>query len=64
MIAQIFIPTADFAIPTRTPTNEGNAEVETELLTDQMKIKYLQSNLKLYSLFYAIHSLNHYVYFI
>ena len=64
MIAQIFIPTAELAIPTRTPTIEANSGVETQQLTAEMKIKYLQSNLRLYLLFYAIHSLNRDVYFI
>ena len=30
---QIFIPTAELVIPTGTPTNEKNAEIETHPLT-------------------------------
>ena len=33
MIAQIFIPTTELAIPTGTPTSETNAEIEAQPLT-------------------------------
>ena len=35
--AQIVNPTAELAIPTRTPTNEVNAEIETHPLTAEAK---------------------------
>ena len=38
MIAQIFIPTAELAIPTGIPTNEANAETETQPVTVEAKI--------------------------
>ena len=37
VIAQIFNPTAELAIPTGTLTNEANAEIETLPLTAEMK---------------------------
>ena len=37
MITQMFNPTADFAIPAGTQTNETDAEIETEPLTLQTK---------------------------
>ena len=39
MIAQIFIPTAKLEIPTGTPTNEANAEIETQPLTAETKAR-------------------------
>ena len=33
MIAQIFIPTAELAIPTGIATNKANAEIETQPVT-------------------------------
>ena len=36
--AQIFIPTADIAIPTKMPTNDINAEIETQPVTVELKI--------------------------
>ena len=39
MIAQIFIPNAELAITTGKPTNEANAEIETQPLTIKMKKK-------------------------
>ena len=36
---QIFNITAELAIPTGTPTNEADAEIETQPLTAEMKIK-------------------------
>ena len=35
----IFDPTAELAIPTGTPTNEANAEIETHPMTGEMKIR-------------------------
>ena len=35
----IFNPTAELVIPTKTGTNETNAEIETQPLTVEMKIK-------------------------
>ena len=32
MIAQIFIPSSELPMPTGTPTNESNAEIETQPL--------------------------------
>ena len=37
MIAQIFNPTTELAIPTGTPANEGNAEIEKQPLTAETK---------------------------
>ena len=39
VIAQILIPTAEITIPRETLTNEGNAEIETQLLTAETIIK-------------------------
>ena len=39
MIAQIFIPTAEFAIPTGTLDNEAKADIQTQSLTAEMKIR-------------------------
>ena len=39
MIVKIFNPTAELAIPTGTPTNEANAEIETQPLTAETKNK-------------------------
>ena len=39
VIAYIFNPTAKLEIPTGTPTNEANAEIETQSLTTQTKTK-------------------------
>ena len=38
MIAQIFIPTEELVIPTRTKTNEANAETETQPRIVETKI--------------------------
>ena len=37
MIAQIFNPTAEHVIPTGTPTNKPNAEIETQTVTIETK---------------------------
>ena len=37
MIAQIFNPTIELAIPTGTPANEANAEIEKQPLTAETK---------------------------
>ena len=63
VIAQNFIPTAELAIPTGATTNEANAEIETQSLTIEMKIRNVQSNLKPCATFYAFHPLNHYFLF-
>ena len=39
VIAQILIPTAEITISRETSTNEGNAEIETQLLTAETIIK-------------------------
>ena len=39
VIAQIFNPTAELAIPTGTPTNEANPETESQTLTGERKIR-------------------------
>ena len=39
MVQQIFNPTAELRIPTRTTTNEANVELWTEPLTAEMKIR-------------------------
>ena len=38
MIAQRFIPTTELIMPTRTQTNEANAEIERELKIVEAKI--------------------------
>ena len=37
--SQMFIPTAELAIPTLTPTNKTNAKIETQTLTAETKAK-------------------------
>ena len=64
MISQIFNPTAEILIPTGTQTNETNAEIETQLVTVETKIRKAQLNLNTYMSFYTFHSLNHYVLFL
>ena len=64
MIAQIFIPTAELVMPIGTATNETNAEIETQPLTAETKIRKCLSNSKSYKLFYAFRSLYHYVLFL
>ena len=39
MIARVFIPTAELAIPTGTPINEANAEIEKEPLTEELNLR-------------------------
>ena len=39
VVQQIFNPTAELGIPTRTTTNEANVELGTEPLTAEMKIR-------------------------
>ena len=55
VIAQIFIPTAKLAIPTATPTNDTNAEIETQPLTAKINskkiFKVVQSLTNLFMLF-------------
>ena len=51
------------ATPIGTPTNEANAEIETQPLTAETKQENSQSNLKPYT-FSAFHSWNHYVLFL
>ena len=41
MIARVFIPTAELAIPTGTPINEANAEIEKEPLTEELNLRNL-----------------------
>ena len=56
IMAQIFNPTAELAIPTETPTNEVNSEIETQPLTAETKTKKkkkeknAQSNINQYTL--------------
>ena len=39
VIIKIFNPTAELAVPTRTPTNKLNAETGTQLLTAEIKTR-------------------------
>ena len=39
IIAQVFNATAELAIPTGTPTNEANPEIETQPLTAEKKTR-------------------------
>ena len=38
IIAQMFVPAAELVIPTRTQTNEANAEIETQPVTVEARI--------------------------
>ena len=38
MIAEIFIPTAEFVIPIGTQTNEANEKIKTQPLTVETKV--------------------------
>ena len=60
----ILNPTTELVIPTGTPTNEANSEIETHPLEAEIKTENDQSSLKLCIIFYAVHSLNHYVLFL
>ena len=46
VIVQIFHPTAELAIPTGTTTNEVNAEIETQPLIGEMKIRECSKSFK------------------
>ena len=37
-LQKFLLPTAEFVIPTRTETNEANAEIQTQLVTGETKI--------------------------
>ena len=39
MIARVFISMAELAIPTVTPINEANAEIETQPMTAELKLR-------------------------
>ena len=39
VIAQIFVPTTELPTPAGTPTNEGNAKIETQRLTAETKTR-------------------------
>ena len=65
MTAQIFIPTAELAIPTGISIYETNEEIEIQLLTAEMKIrKYSERFIKPSTLFYAFYLLTHYLVFL
>ena len=38
VITQIFVPTAELAIPSGTPTNEANSDIETQPMIIEIKI--------------------------
>ena len=44
VIIKIFNPTAELAVPTRTPTNELNTETGTQLLTAEIKQENERNN--------------------
>ena len=44
--SQMFIRTAELAIPTLTPTNKTNAKIETQTLTAETKAKECSKQLK------------------
>ena len=44
-IAQIFIPTVEFVIPTGTQANKANADIETQPVTVEAKKSSIQHNL-------------------
>ena len=39
VIARVFISMAELAIPTVTPINEANAEIETQPMTAELKLR-------------------------
>ena len=45
MITHVFNPTAELVIPTRTKINEEDAEIETQPVTVETKIRRFQYNL-------------------
>ena len=45
VIAQIFIPTAEFVIPIGMPNKEAKAEIETHPVTEEAKISKCSYNL-------------------
>ena len=55
MTAQIFIPTAEFVIPTGTQTNEVNTEINTQPVTAESKINKFSIYLNTYMSFYTFH---------
>ena len=61
VIEQIFIPTAEFAIPTGTPTNEANVEIKTQPLIKKQKQENVRINSKPYIYLYPFRLLNYYV---
>ena len=46
VIVQVFIPIAELAIPTRTHTNDVNAEIEMQAVTVETKIRKCSSLFK------------------
>ena len=64
LISQFFIVTAELTIPTGTPTNEENAETETQPLTGKLKTRKCSKQFKSLRTFYAFLSLNRYVLFL
>ena len=49
--AQIFNPTAELAVPTGTPTNEPNAEIKTQPLTEEAKTRKCSKKFKALNFF-------------
>ena len=63
--AQLFIPTAELAIPIGISIYEANEEIEIQLLTAEMKIrKYSEQFIKPSTLFKAFYVLTHYLVFL
>ena len=60
---QIFVPIAELAIPAVIATIEANVEIETHALTAEIKTRKYSSISKVWTLFHAFHSSNHYVLF-
>ena len=60
MIVQVVIATAELSMPAGTPTNETECRIVNSTTDNRNENKkYVQSNLKPNTLFYAFHSLNH-----
>ena len=63
VILQIFISTAELALPTGTQTNETNTELKTQTVSVEAKISKCYTQFEYLYVFYVFHLLNHYVYF-
>ena len=60
MTAQVFISTAELAIPTGTPTNEANTKIKTHPVTAETKTRKCSKYFKTLHIFYVFDSSSHY----